>query len=75
MKFHLAVGEAVIIGALNTLVYDIYRLSACLLLAITISGAVALLSILMPIKMGTVCKSASPINIYNSWWNVGLCLL
>lgn len=75
MKFHLDVGEAVIIGAFNTLVYDIFRLRTCLLLAITISGAVALLAIWMPIKMETVCKSGSPINIYNSWRNVGVCLL
>lgn len=73
MKFHLDVGEAVIIGPFNTLVYDIFRLRTCLLLAITISGAVALLAILMPIKMETLCKSGSAINIYNLWWNVGVC--
>lgn len=57
-----------------TLVYDLFRLRTCLLLAITISGAAALLAILMPIKMETVCKSGSLVNIYNSWWDVGVCL-
>lgn len=55
-----------------TLVYDLVRLRTCLLLAITLSGAVALLAILMPIKMETVCKSGSLINIYNPWWDVGV---
>lgn len=74
LNFGLDMGEAALTGCL-TLVYDLFRLGTCLLLAITISGAVALLAILMPIKMETVCKSGSLISIYNSWWDVGVRLL
>lgn len=74
MNFGLDMGEAALTGCL-TLVYDLFRLGTCLLLAITISGAVALLAILMPIKMETVCKSGFLISIYNSWWDVGVRLL
>lgn len=74
-KYHEDVGEAVVIWEFNTLVYDIFRLRICLQLAIIISDAVAPRAVLMPIKTETVCKSGSPINIHNSWWNVGVCLI
>lgn len=53
-KFHLDVRESVITGTLNTWLYGILRLTACLLLAITVSSAVALLAVLMPIKTETM---------------------
>lgn len=71
LNFGLDMGEVAIKLHL-TLVYDLFRLRTHLLLAITVSGAVALLAILMPIKMETVCKSGSLVNIYNSWWDIGV---
>lgn len=70
VRCHWGVGEAVVIWEFNTLLYAIFRLRVCLRLAITISDALAPRAILMPIKTEAVCKSGSPINIHNSWWNV-----
>lgn len=41
----------------------------------TRSGLVALTAVLVPIRMETVCKLESSINIYNSCWKGGDCLL
>lgn len=48
-------GEVVITEAFNTW-FMTFTLRTCLLLAITISGAVALLAVLMAINMETICK-------------------